>query len=325
MADFNHLKDSIETLGKEFLNFSDEERNNDNSAWRICRNKLSKELWEYAELLKVLKYSDIDEEIFEDSISDAIIECLEGKPDSWISLFGYVLKQKLFNTKTDESKKGISEVSKDVIKLGRDLAKWAELKGLTTNIYKRNSYVEAKLFEYGHSWGKSDEQIKKALDWLDKKNVIEGNQTVESDDSNSEVFDFLSEKDLFGFEENQEILLKKLSLYIKAANKVYLRKKGKNQKNDVFYSRWFTNILLAALLNENLSGLDIEQFLAPYDLIDKTELENFTKDNNWKPNTDRKSIGLMCGINESSIGNTYDRFENLINEEYRQKLDKAGL
>ncbi len=323
MAAYDQLKSKIETLGKEFLNFSDDERNNDNSAWRICRNKLSAGLWEYAELLKTLKYSDIDEEIFEDSISNAIIKCLPEKPDSWINLFGHILRQEIFKTKTTESKKGISEVSKDIIKLGRDLAKWAELKGLSNDISKRSSYVEAKLYEYGYSWGKTDKQIKKALDWLDKKNVVEGNQTVDNDDSESEVFDFISERDLFGFEENQEILLKKLNLYLKAANKVYIDKKGKNQKNDVFYSRWFTNLMLAALLKENLFGVDIEQLLAPYDLIDKSELKNFKKDNNWKPNTDRKSIGLMCGINESSIGNTYDRFENSVNEKFREYLDKA--
>ena len=321
MTDYKQLKEKIETLGKEFLNFADEERNNDNSSWRICRNKLSKELWEYAEYLKVVKYSDIDEDVFEDSISDAIIECLTGKPNSWITLFNFVLRQTLFDTKTEESKKGLTEVSKDVIKLGRDLAKWAELKGLTNNIYKRNSYVDDKLFEYGRSWGKSDEQIKKALDWLDKQNVIEGNQNI--DDNESEVFEPLSDKDLFGFENNKEILLQKIKLYIKAVNKVYLDKKGKNPTNDLFYSRWFTNLILAALLKENLPGLKIDQFLKSYDIIDKNELEKFSKDNNWTLNTDRKAIGLMCGMNESSIGNTYDRFEDYVNKKYREYLDKS--
>ena len=323
MSDMKTLEREIEKLGSEFIATPQEIK----SVWDATRNKLAKKLWDYAKELRNIKYSDINEDIFEESISDAVMSCLKVTPDSWIKEFKTALRKKIFNNKTVESKKGLVKGSTDVIKLGRNLEKWAENKGLAASITKRNSFIDEKLFEYGRSWGKSDNQIKKALDWLDKKKFIEGNASVGNDESKSENFDLLSEKSVFGFDDSAEIGKQKFELYISAANDEYEKRKENKEdsKNIAFYSKWFTNLILAALLKENLPNIDIEQILEDYAIIDKSILEDFKTKQDWRPNTNRKEIGTACEIKENNIGQYGDRFKKEVMAKYDVLLKKEGL
>lgn len=191
MVQIKQLEKEIEKIGAEFIALSKEDRELNNSAWQTCRNKLSARLWKYAKKFRQLKYRNIDEYDFEDSISVAIIECLQDsmKSDihSWIGLFKFKLKNEISKTTKEESNRGISEINKKSIELGRKLEQWAIYKGLSYDISKYDSKVEAKLYEYGHTWGKSDKQIKKALDLLFKKHVIDGDQKEKFKDDDSET------------------------------------------------------------------------------------------------------------------------------------------
>lgn len=323
MVNLKDLEQKIERLGSEFLATPKE-----NSVWKVNRNKLAKELWKYAKELRRIEYSDIPEDDFEDSISNSVLRCLKVTPHSWIGEFKIALRQNVFKDKTIESKRGLACVSDDVIKLGRNLKKWAEYKGLASSIHKRNSFIDEKLFEYGRSWGKSDNQIKKALDWLDKRYFIEGNDPIADDESDSEKSDFLSEESVFGFDDSTEIRKQKFELYITAANDEYecrLRKEKEDPKNIVFYSKWFTNLMLAALLKENLPNIDIAKILEGYSIIDKSILEEFKTKQDWRPDTNRKEIGTACGIKKDNIGNVDERFKKNVMAKYAVLLKKENL
>ncbi len=320
MVDFKQLENELNNIGSIFLDYSKENR--ESSSYRAYKNKLAAKLWCYAEEFRKINYNDIEDYDFEDAISDTILSCLSAykNGDSIVKLFKTALHRNVFKDKTEKSKRGIKSVSNDVIKLGRELKKWAEWKGLSYDINKRNSEIDKKLFEYGRSWGKSDLQIKKALDWLDKKTIIEGNKDIEEDGAKTELFDFISGKDFSDYNINSENSKEKIELYIRATNDVYCEQKNKSNINDSFLSKYFTNLILAVLIKENVQSLEIANMLKSYEIIDKIILNQFCKNRDWKPNTNRKSIGLESGVNESSIGNTWDRFEKVVLKKYSSLL-----
>ncbi|MBP5452384.1 MAG: hypothetical protein J6Y16_09140 [Treponema sp.] len=328
MADLKQLEKELENIAGYFLKYSKEER--DTSLYRTYKNKLAGKLWSYAKEIRRIKYSDIEDFDFEDSISETIISCLNAykNGDSIIRLFKTSLKKNIFKFKTKESKNGMAAVSYDVIRLGRELEKWASYKGLSQNISRRNAEIDEKLFDYGRSWGKSDNQIKKALDWLDKKCFIKGNDNIGDDDSESERFDLISKESLFGFDGNFESRKQKFLLYVKAADDEYESRSNnvrENPRNLTFYSKYFTNLIFAALLKENYSNTNIGETLAGYAIIDKDILADFQTNQNWSPNTNRKDIGRNCGINENNIGNIYDRFKNEVMAKYKNFLKEEEL
>lgn len=326
MADLKKKELMIEILGSDYL-----ASQKDSSEWHAIRNKLAKELWDYAKELRKIKYSDVPEYVFEESISDTVIRCLQVTPRFWVKEFKTALKRNVFKNKADDSKNGVTGVSDDVIKLGRNLKKWLEYKNIWNTLIDDNkwdSVIDEKLYECGRLWGKTDAQIKKALDWLANKCFIAGNAHAGDDDSDNEVFDFLSEESVFGVDDSFEIRKQKLLLYVTAANDEYVsrrKKESANSQNIVFYSKYFTNLIVAALLKGNLPDVNIAKTLEVYEIIDRVVLEDFQEKLDWSPNTNRKDIGLNCGIKEDNIGKVYDRFKEDVNARYEKFLETEGL
>ena len=329
------LVQDIENSGKEYLNATDGKK-------LALKNELAKNLWDYAKQVLAKEYSDIED--FDDSISDSVLALLSQKPVSWIAEFKTTLKRNVFKNKEKMSNKGFTNLSNSV-KFAKNLLKWAEYKGeINIHNHQFNSEDLKKLFEYGRSLGKDDDYIKKALLNL-STSFIEGNsEATDSENSNTTFFDFISEKDFADYQSPEELDSRNLKflLYLKAVNDEYLSKSEcSSEKNLKFLSLWYTNLFIATLIRETVFSKvnaksfymknynifpfsfseekNIETFfdlLNYYNFIDKETLKNFVNIKEWIPNTNRKSLGMQCGIVLSSIGNVSDRFKKAVEKRY---------
>lgn len=352
MADLKALEQEIESLGKKFLGISESR----GITHRTLKNNLAAKLLVYALSLHSIEYKETSLDDFEDSISDAICSCLQQTPDSWIAVFKVALKHCVAKTKNDETVKGLVNI-KPSVKFAKDLIKLATWKGLVKNPASKRFDEETlrNLFECGRSLGKSDKYIKIALlNWSQSSFIAgdeeKGNEKQNGSDSHTTVFDSTSIEDFADFIRSSvaDERLERILLYLKSLEEVYLSKKGSAEDNQVvFLSKWHSNLVIAALIKADISTIDIMEYsdilpslltskkktgsitvfdlLGYYEFIDKAILETFRNNDTWIPNTNRKSIGVQCGINESSIGNVDDRFRNTVMKRYNNMLIERGL